>query len=88
MGWLLPDPKQNNVTIILIRLVLDASMYFVWQECNHRIHGSGIRIPDQVAKIIFDMVRLKLASIPFKRKPKVDQMRRTWRLTSLLIDGG
>ena len=54
-----------------------ASSYFVWQERNNRVHGKGDRTPEQVAKIVVDMVRLKLASIRLKKKPRVDKMRST-----------
>lgn len=43
------------------------SSYFVWQERNNRIHVKGERNAEQVSKVILDTVRLKLASIKFKK---------------------
>ena len=65
-----------------------ASSYFVWQEQNNRFHGKGERQLDEVAKIIVDMVRLKLASIRFKKSTRVEQMRRTWKIANVQMEVG
>ena len=77
VAWLQPIAKQNTITSIVGRLIVAASSYSVWQERNNRVHGKGDRTPEQVAKIVVDMVRLKLASIRFKKKHRVDKMRST-----------
>ncbi|GJW91938.1 hypothetical protein Tco_0169491 [Tanacetum coccineum] len=53
--WLLPLAKQNNVTIIVARLILATSSYFVWQERNNRVYGTRLRTPDQFSKCIVDV---------------------------------
>ena len=85
MAWLLPISNQNNVDTIVARLILAVTSYFVWQERNYRVHGKGERNPELLSKVIVDMVRLKLASIQFKKKARVDKMRKTWRISSILI---
>ena len=86
VAWLLPISKENKVTTIVGRLVVAASTYFVWQEYNNRIDGKGGRQPDGVAQVILDMVRLKLASIRFKKSIRVDQMKRTWKIADIQVD--
>lgn len=83
VAWFLPISKENKVTTIVGRLLLAASTYFVWQERNNRIHGKGERQPDRVAQVILDMVRLKLASIRFKKSIRVDQIKRTWKIADV-----
>ena len=65
-----------------------ASSYFVWQEHNNRIHGKATKNPDVVARVILDMVRLKLASIHFKKKVCVEKMKRTWKIENVQVDIG
>ncbi|GJW64978.1 reverse transcriptase domain, reverse transcriptase zinc-binding domain protein [Tanacetum coccineum] len=68
ISWLLPLSLKDNVSSIVGRLILASSAYFIWQERNNCIHFKPSRNEDQVAKIIVEMVRLKLASINFKNK--------------------
>ena len=63
-----------------------AASYFVWQERNNRIHGKCGRQPDEVAKSIVDTVRLKLATIRFKKNARVEQMKRTWKIANVQVE--
>ncbi|GJX97534.1 hypothetical protein Tco_0353332 [Tanacetum coccineum] len=85
-NWLIPIASKNNVDSIVGRLIVAASSYFVWQERNNRIHGKGDRSP--VTQIVVDIVRLKLASIRFKKKARVDRMHSTWKISNILSDSG
>ena len=86
VAWLLPISRQNKVTTIVGRLLVAASSYFVWQERNNRIHGKCGRQPDEVAKSIVDTVRLKLATIRFKKNARVEQMKRTWKIANVQVE--
>ncbi|GKD52592.1 hypothetical protein Tco_1281568, partial [Tanacetum coccineum] len=77
---MIPRSPRNNVTCIVGRLVLATSSYFVWQERNNRIHGKCERNPENVTSIVIDMVKLKLASIRFKKNARVDRMKSIWKL--------
>nr|GEW11985.1 hypothetical protein [Tanacetum cinerariifolium] len=83
-----PSYIRNNAISIFGRLIVAATSYFVWQERNNRVHGNGERQPEQLSKIVVNMVRLKLASIRFKKKVRAEQMRRTWKILSIISDGG
>ena len=86
VAWLLPISRQNKVTTIVGRLLVATSSYFVWQERNNRIHGNGGRQPNEVAKSIVYMVRLKLAAIRFKKNARVEQMKRTWKIANVQVE--
>ncbi|GKA19305.1 hypothetical protein Tco_0699220 [Tanacetum coccineum] len=88
MNWLIPIASKNNVDSIVGRLIVAASSYSVWQERNNKIHGKIDRRPEQVTKIVVDITRLKLASIRFKKKARVDRMHSTWKISNILSDGG
>ncbi|GJX30329.1 hypothetical protein Tco_0238408, partial [Tanacetum coccineum] len=88
VGWLMPMAKKNNTTSIVGCLIVTASSYFLWKECYNMVHGKDDRKPEEVSKVIVDTVRLKLASIQFNKTVRVVQMRRTWKLPSLLSDEG
>ncbi|GJY88214.1 hypothetical protein Tco_0502842 [Tanacetum coccineum] len=88
LAWLLPISKQNNVLSIMSRMVLAAVSYFIWQERNNRIHGKGERNHELLVNNIVDVIRLKLASLRFKKKASVDKMRSTWKIANIISDGG
>ncbi|GJY74124.1 hypothetical protein Tco_0478555 [Tanacetum coccineum] len=70
------EVKQNGIiyktaTSIVGRLIAAATSYFLWCERNDRIHGKGDKKVEQVSKYVADSVRLKPASIKFKKNARV-----------------
>ncbi|GJU27660.1 MAK10-like protein [Tanacetum coccineum] len=49
-----------------------------WRERNHKL----------LVNNIVDVIRLKLASLRFKKKASVDKMRSTWKIANIIFDGG
>ena len=82
MDWILPIASKNNVTSIVGRLVVAASSYYIWQERNNRLHSSGARNMEQLVNVILNIVRLKLASIKFKRNARVAKLKSTWNIAA------
>ena len=80
MRWLLPMARKNNAICIVGRLIVAASSYYVWQERNNRLHDSGAKSVEQLVNLILDTVRLKLASIKFKRNARVAKLKTIWNL--------
>ncbi|GJS40164.1 hypothetical protein Tco_0565207 [Tanacetum coccineum] len=80
MLWLLPISKSNTVISIVGRLIVAATSYFLWRERNDRIHGKGDKKVEQVSKYVESSVRLKLASIKFKKNARVRKLMETWKL--------
>ncbi|GJX25033.1 putative ribonuclease H-like domain-containing protein [Tanacetum coccineum] len=60
----------------------------VEKENETTLYGKGERRHDQLSSIIFDIIRLKLASIRFKKKVHAEKMRLTWKIASIITDGG
>ncbi|GJX66702.1 hypothetical protein Tco_0301045 [Tanacetum coccineum] len=57
-----------------------ASLYYILQEQNNRIHANGAscaRSVERVAIVILDIVRLKLGTIKFKRNARVAKLKTT-----------
>nr|GEU45441.1 hypothetical protein [Tanacetum cinerariifolium] len=80
MGWISPMSKSNNVTSTVGRLVVAVLSYFIWQEHNKRIYEKNGREPEEITNIVVDIIRLKLASINFRKKVRVATMKKTWIL--------
>ncbi|GJX55826.1 reverse transcriptase domain, reverse transcriptase zinc-binding domain protein [Tanacetum coccineum] len=78
----------NDVDLNLLRCPLCKTEPDSHNHLNNRVHGKCERNPEQLTKVIGDMVRLKLAFIPFKNKARVDNMRKTWRIASIQIEDG
>ncbi|GJW39041.1 hypothetical protein Tco_0064886 [Tanacetum coccineum] len=80
ISWLMPLSLKDSVTSIVGRLIVASSANFIWQERNNRVHAKPSRNEHQVAKIVVETVRSKLASISFKNKLQVMQMKATWKI--------
>ncbi|GKA60494.1 hypothetical protein Tco_0759901 [Tanacetum coccineum] len=81
ISWLMPLSLKDSVTSIVGRLIVALSANFIWQERNNRVRAKPSRNEHQVAKIVVETVRSKLASISFKNKLQVRQMKATWKIT-------
>ncbi|GJT34916.1 reverse transcriptase domain, reverse transcriptase zinc-binding domain protein [Tanacetum coccineum] len=80
MQWILPIAKKNNAIRLVGRLIVGASSYYICQERNNRLHSNCFRSVKQLVNVILDIVRLKLASIKFKRNARVAKLKTTWNL--------
>ncbi|GKC02245.1 hypothetical protein Tco_0993855 [Tanacetum coccineum] len=78
------EVKQNGIIYKTAtdvgRLIAATTSYFLWRERNDRIHGKGDKKVEQVSKYVADSVRLKLASIKFKKNARVRKLMETWKL--------
>ncbi|XP_071694843.1 uncharacterized protein [Rutidosis leptorrhynchoides] len=61
-----PFISRNLARFVIIKLLLAASVYFVWQERNRRLFKKSKRSPEQVFEVIYSTVRLKLMSFKWK----------------------
>ncbi|GJY29993.1 putative RNA-directed DNA polymerase, eukaryota, reverse transcriptase zinc-binding domain protein [Tanacetum coccineum] len=62
-----PKAKCRSSHIVIAKLVVAASAYFIWQERNWRLFKKTKRTVNQVIECIKSAVRLKLLSCSFKR---------------------
>ncbi|GJY09918.1 hypothetical protein Tco_0378103 [Tanacetum coccineum] len=59
-------PAKNTIWSIIQRLVLGASVYFIWQERNNRLFGGYSRTEDIVFKLIAETVRYRIMGFKLK----------------------
>ncbi|PWA78863.1 RNA-directed DNA polymerase, eukaryota, Reverse transcriptase zinc-binding domain protein [Artemisia annua] len=72
-------PAQNSIWSVIQRLVLGASVYFVWQERNLRLFGVHSRTVEELIKIVIDNVRLRLMGLKLKTTPDVIMAAEVWK---------
>ncbi|GJZ43371.1 hypothetical protein Tco_0590626 [Tanacetum coccineum] len=67
MSIITPYANRKTTRCVIAKLVLAASVYFIWQERNGRLFKNNKRTVKQVIDSIFSSVRLKLLSCCFKK---------------------
>jgi hypothetical protein len=68
--WLMSASQDRNVSLI-IKLLFQASVYFIWRERNLRVHSNNIRPAHLIIKEIQLIVRARLD--PLSRPSRVSQ---------------
>nr|GEZ17761.1 FAR1 DNA binding domain-containing protein [Tanacetum cinerariifolium] len=86
LAFTIPISKGRSFQSIIARLVLAASVYFLWRERNLRLFQKKTMTVDQLVRIICDTIRLKLITFRFKKMSTgsrllLDQ----WRVPSYCI---
>ncbi|GJR80251.1 hypothetical protein Tco_0151036 [Tanacetum coccineum] len=64
---LIPLAKRRTSKALVTKLVIAASVYFIWRERNDRLFNNNKRTVAQVIECISSVVRLKLMSCRFKK---------------------
>ncbi|GJW73858.1 retrotransposon protein, putative, ty1-copia subclass [Tanacetum coccineum] len=72
--------KKRSSHVVIAKLVVAASAYFIWQERNWRLFKKSKRSVHQVIECISSAVRLKLLSCSFKRTMEGVRYARLWDL--------
>ena len=87
-----PDPDWNTtlsylltrsydrVTFILLRLVLQVTVYYIWRERNERKHHTSNKTIDQLVKMIDKTVRDQITSTKYPTRGYMD-----WWIDGLLL---
>ncbi|GJW00271.1 hypothetical protein Tco_1555522 [Tanacetum coccineum] len=76
IAQLQPMAKKKSTTIIIDRLLLAATSYFLGIERNNRLFKNSRRSSEELRDIIMVTVRLKLLSFRFKNRDNVTRRRR------------
>ena len=71
-------PAKNTIWSVIQRLVLGASVYFIWQERNMRLFGGACRTVDELYKTIVDTVRSRIMGLKIKVTPDVIKAAEVW----------
>ena len=73
-------PCNNSINSIVRRLVLVASMYYIWVERNKRQFTVEKRSNKEILKATIDNVRQKLASFRVKGSTQVAKVSKEWQV--------
>nr|GEW10614.1 hypothetical protein [Tanacetum cinerariifolium] len=71
VAYLQPIASKRSATSIIGRLLLAASSYHIWLECNYRTFKQTKRSPEEIHDYIMVTVRLKLPTFKFKNTSRV-----------------
>lgn len=70
-----------DAKIVIGRLILAASSYFIWMERNNRLFKKVRRSSDELRDIIMVTVRLKLLTYWFKNTAMVNRLLSQWKMS-------
>ncbi|PWA69326.1 reverse transcriptase domain, Reverse transcriptase zinc-binding domain protein [Artemisia annua] len=87
LAYMLKKPINKSIWIILQRLVIGASIYYVWQERNLRIFQGRHRSFDEVCNLIKDTVRLRVMSLSLNTSPQVFEAASLWQFHVVQSNG-
>nr|GEV36329.1 reverse transcriptase zinc-binding domain-containing protein [Tanacetum cinerariifolium] len=73
-------PAKKTIWSVVQRLVLEASVYFIWQERNFRLFRNGERSEDVLFKFIFEFVGYRLMGLKLKTTPDVIKASEVWNI--------
>lgn len=80
-----PFANKRSINSIVARLVLAASVYYVWQERNSRLFKQTKRSKEHLIDTIMATVRLKLLSFRYKKSSRVGRVMDEWDLPCSLM---
>ncbi|GKC46147.1 reverse transcriptase zinc-binding domain-containing protein [Tanacetum coccineum] len=78
LSHLQPMAKYQTTNSIIGKLLLAATSYYIWIECNNRLFRNVKRAPEEIRDIIMVIVRLKLLAFRFKNTIVVTRMLELW----------
>ncbi|GJY12395.1 hypothetical protein Tco_0381704 [Tanacetum coccineum] len=80
VDYLIPHAKSRSYKSVVAKLVLSASVYYIWQERNNRLFSNQKRTIAQLYEVIKSVVHLKILSCSFKKTRAGLEYVRLWGL--------
>ncbi|GJY90404.1 hypothetical protein Tco_0505600 [Tanacetum coccineum] len=71
---------NNSIRSILRRIVLAASVYYIWDERNKRLFGNQKRDYKTVLLMIINNMRMKLVSFKVRNSSQVANVSKEWQI--------
>ncbi|GKE77192.1 hypothetical protein Tco_1543312 [Tanacetum coccineum] len=84
MLWFQPVASKRTFQVIVGKMLLVATSYFIWRKRNNRLFKDTRRPPEEITDLIMVTVRLKLISFRFKNTPRVQRLLALWKMPSNL----
>ncbi|GJR18473.1 putative reverse transcriptase domain-containing protein [Tanacetum coccineum] len=86
VAFIIPISKGKTVVIILSRIMVAATSYYIWLERNGRLFKKNTSSLDQIVDVIMSTVRLKLVTFKFKKvSTKSRLLLDQWKIPSYCI---
>ncbi|GJT73922.1 hypothetical protein Tco_1033208, partial [Tanacetum coccineum] len=80
--WFQLVASKRTFQVVVRKMLLDATSYFIWHERNNRLFKDTRRPPEEIRDLIMVTVRLKLISSRFKNTPRVQRLLALWKMPS------
>nr|GEV42415.1 putative reverse transcriptase domain-containing protein [Tanacetum cinerariifolium] len=74
MLWFQRVASKCTFQVVVGKMLLAATSYFIWRERNNRLFKDTRRPPEEIRDLIIVTVRLKLISFRFKNTPRVQRL--------------
>lgn len=68
----------DRLTFILLRLVLQTTIYFIWRERNDRRYAGRAKSIEQLARLIDKTIRNRISSTKYYLKPHLFGLMQRW----------
>ncbi|GJR15499.1 hypothetical protein Tco_0798151 [Tanacetum coccineum] len=85
MSHLVPISKRRHARSVIVKILVVACSYYIWQERNWRLFRNQKRPVAQLIECIKSSVRLKLLTCRFKKYKAGQEFCRHWNLPDSLI---
>ena len=72
-------PARNTIWSVVQRLVLEAVVYFIWQDRNSRLFGGYGRNEEDLLNVIMESVRFRIMGLSLKVTPDVVRASEIWK---------
>ncbi|XP_013745676.2 uncharacterized protein LOC106448319 [Brassica napus] len=68
----------ERLTYILLRLVWQTTIYFIWRERNDRRHNGTVKSVAQLARLIKKSMKNRISSTRYYLKPRLQGLMQRW----------
>ncbi|GJY24379.1 hypothetical protein Tco_0398037 [Tanacetum coccineum] len=82
MLWFQPVASKRTFQVVVGKMLLAATSYFIWRERYNRLFKDSRRPPEEIRDLFMVTVRLKLISFRFKYTPRVQRLLALWKMPS------
>nr|GEX39046.1 hypothetical protein [Tanacetum cinerariifolium] len=83
---ILPFANRRTTRNVIAKLVVAATVYFIWQERNYRFFKKVKRLENQLVECIISSVRFKLMTCRFKNSRDGLAILRQWKLSKMVLN--
>ncbi|GJR13993.1 reverse transcriptase domain, reverse transcriptase zinc-binding domain protein [Tanacetum coccineum] len=82
---ILPFANRRTTRSVIAKLVVEATVFFIWQERNYRLFKKVNRSENQLVECIISSVRFKLMMCRFKKSRDGLVILKQWKLSEMVL---